>query len=122
MLLGLEMPPSAECDQCPSHSVLMTSHYLSPGEGKERDLKENLDECLESSPDNAATALTNEYAAAQEEDKNEDGTTYHNLWVLGAAPIRRPKDEAAIQAQITELTSTKQARPSTSLSQVHYFI
>ncbi len=81
------------------------------GEGKERDLEENLDDCLKpssssSSPDadadtdaDAVTALANESA------EDQDGTTFHNVWFLGSLPIKRPKDEPAIQEQIVQLNS-----------------
>ena len=61
----------------------------------------------------ASTALANESSSALEEDEEEeeeedDGTTYSNVWHLGSVPIGRPKDEAAIQAQMASLNANKE--------------
>lgn len=67
--------------------------FFLPGEGKEKDLQANLDECLQSSPEDGADP-----AAA-------DGTTFHNITLLGSETISRPKDEASIQRQIARMNA-----------------
>ena len=64
----------------------------------------------------ASTALANESSSALDEDEEEeeedDGTTYSNVWHLGSVPIGRPKDEAAIQAQMASLNANKEEEVS----------
>ncbi len=61
----------------------------------------------------ASTALANESSSAlEEEEEEDDGTTYSNVWHLGSVPIGRPKDEAAIQAQMASLNANKEEEVS----------
>ena len=71
------------------------------GQGKEEDLKQNLNECLDSSPeDDSNNGMANE--SLQEEEEEGEHTTFHNITYLGVRQIELPKNEEKIQSQIRE--------------------
>ena len=82
------------------------------GEGKEKDLEQNIEECLmtttpspskEEEPPKSDTGTTASTAIAQEDEPDESGNTvFHNILYLGSRDIDDPKCEETIQSQIEE--------------------
>ena len=64
------------------------------GEGKEADLKENLEECLLTSSPEAEND--------QDEDDSSEHTVFHKIIHCGSKPIQQPKNEEYIQGQIRD--------------------
>ncbi len=83
-------------------------------------MQANLDDCLKSSPspedstpDLSKAAEDANAEEQQEEEQGDDGTTFHNVWMLGCLGIRVPKDEDTIQNQIAQLNSDEQVHKIT---------
>ena len=79
------------------------------GEGKEKDLEQNIEECLMTTPSPTKDELPKSDAAAaastatQEDEPDESGNTvFHNILYLGSRDIVDPKCEETIQSQIAE--------------------
>lgn len=80
------------------------------GEGKEKDLEQNIEECLMTTPSPTKDELPKSDAAAavastptQEDEPDESGNTvFHNILYLGSRDIVDPKCEETIQSQIEE--------------------